>query len=319
MPSAELELSRGAADSSRLRDIAGEYPFESRFLAVDGGRMHFVDEGPRDAPPLLMLHGNPTWSFFYRRLVRVFRGELRAVAPDHIGCGLSDKPQDWRYTLEAHVDNVERLVLALDLTGITLVLHDWGGAIGMGLAQRQPRRIARLVILNTAAFASERMPLRIRVCRAPILGEFLVRRLNAFAGLAPRMALADPRKLSEIAREGLLLPYDSYANRVAIHAFVRDIPMSPRHPSFATLRAIEDGLALFRDRPACIVWGERDWCFDARFLEAWRARFPEAEVHALADTGHYILEESPAAVEEALRGFFARRPLAAAPGTRSRA
>lgn len=314
MASAAIEIERGAPGVSDPRDIAGEYPFAAHYLQVDGGRMHYVDEGRRDSPPLLFLHGNPTWSFYYRRLVRAFSGDHRAIAPDHIGCGLSDKPQHWRYALEAHVDNVERLVRSLYLTRITLVVHDWGGAIGMGFARRHPELIARLVILNTAAFVSRRMPWRIRLCRTPILGGFLVRRLNAFAGLAPRMALAHPEKLSALARAGLLLPYDSYANRVAIHRFVQDIPLTPRHPSFASLRAIDESLAQFADRPTCIVWGERDWCFSPHFRREWQARFPEAEVVLLPDTGHYLVEESPAEVEAALRAFFTRHPIAAPAG-----
>jgi haloalkane dehalogenase len=312
MASTTAEIGRASAPAATLEsaELAEEYPFAAHRMLVDGGLLHYVDEGRRDAPPLLMLHGNPTWSFFYRRLVRAFAGEQRAVVPDHIGCGLSDKPQHWTYTLEAHIANIERLVLALDLRDITLVLHDWGGAIGMGLAARQPQRIARLVIFNTAAFVSDRIPWRIGVCRAPLLGEFLVRRVNAFAGLAPRMALSQPEKLGARARRGLLFPYRSFADRVAIHRFVQDIPLSPRHPSFATLRAIDASLGQFRDRPTCIVWGERDWCFDASFLRVWRERFPEAEVHALPDTGHFLLEESPLEVEAALRAFFGRHPIA---------
>jgi haloalkane dehalogenase len=307
MTSAVVDIARGA-HAARRAAVASEYPFASHFVDVDGGRMHYVDEGERDAPPLLCLHGNPTWSFYFRRLVRAFSSDHRVVALDHIGCGLSDKPQRWTYTLAAHAENVERLVLALDLRDITLVVHDWGGAIGMGFARRRPERVARLVILNTAAFLG-RVPWRIRLCRAPFLGELLVRRWNAFAGLAPRMALAHPSKLDRAARDGLLLPYRSFEDRVAIQRFVEDIPTSPRHRSFAELAAIDASLAQFRDRPACIVWGERDWCFDASFLGEWRARFPEAEVHALPDTGHYLLEESPREVEAALRWFFARHPI----------
>jgi haloalkane dehalogenase len=257
-----------------------------------------------------MLHGNPTWSFTYRHLVKAFAGELRAIAPDHIGCGLSDKPQGWSYALQDHVDNLERLVLALDLERITLVVHDWGGAIGMGLARAQPERIARLVVLNSAAFLGP-VPWRIRLCRMPVLGEWLVRRANAFAGLAPRMALADPRRLSASARAGLLLPYDSYEHRVGVWSFVRDIPTRPTHRSHATVAAIDASLDVLRARPTCIVWGERDFCFTPRFRAEWQRRFPDAEVHALADVGHYVLEEAPARVEACLRGFFERHPLAA--------
>jgi haloalkane dehalogenase len=314
MATAALDADLADRTAPKLSAIAGEYPFAARYIDADGGRMHYIDEGHRAAAPLLCLHGNPTWSFYFRRIVHAFSADQRVVAPDHIGCGLSDKPQDWRYSLDAHIDNVERLVLALDLEDITLVLHDWGGAIGMGLAARRPERIARLVIFNTAAFVSRRIPWRIRVCKTPFLGAFLVRRLNAFAGLAPRMALAHPEKLSALARSGLLLPYDSFENRVAIHRFVQDIPLSERHPSFATLRAIDESLQHFRGLPACIVWGERDWCFDAHFRREWQARLPRAEVHVLPDTGHYLLEESPSEVESALRAFFARHPVAARAG-----
>jgi pimeloyl-ACP methyl ester carboxylesterase len=289
--------------------LSAEYPFEDRFLELPAGRMHYLDEGPRDAPPLLFVHGNPTWSFAWRRLVRAFRGELRCVAADHIGCGLSDKPQDWSYRLADHVGNLERLVLALDLRDLTLVMHDWGGAIGMGVARLHPGRIARLVLLNTAAFPGP-APLRIRACRAPIVGRFLVRRLNAFSGLAPRMAVA--RALGAPARAGMLLPYRSYADRVGIDAFVRDIPLAPGHPSWAELERIDRSLAQFRDRPACIVWGERDFCFTPAFRAQWQTRLPAAEVHPIANAGHWVFEDAPEELERILRAFLARHPIRAA-------
>ena len=308
MASRAAERAAHATPATRDASFAREYPFAPHFLDVDGGAMHYVDEGPRDAPPLLFLHGNPTWSFYFRRLIRAFSGEFRAVAPDHIGCGLSDKPQSWCYTLAAHVANVERLVLALDLRRITLVVHDWGGAIGMGLARRHPDRIARLVISNTAAFVDDHVPFRIRVCRAPWLGPLLVRRLNAFAGLAPRLALADPRKLASSAKAGLLLPYDSFANRVALAAFVRDIPLSVQHPSFPELAAIDGAIETFRDRPACIVWGERDWCFTTEFLDEFQRRFPHAETLRLPDAGHYVFEDAAEPILARVKEFLARLP-----------
>jgi len=290
-----------AQEASPLAGFAELYPFASHRLELDAGAYHYLDEGPRDGAPLLCVHGNPTWSFYWRRIVSGFRRTHRVVAPDHIGCGLSDKPQDWGYRLAEHVDNLERLVLALDLRRITLVMHDWGGAIGMGLALRQPERIARLVVTNTAAFPDARVPLRIRVCRAPLLGSFLVRRLNAFSGLLP--VFGTERRLAPEVRRGLLLPYDSYAHRVAVHGFVRDIPSSPEHESYPELERIEAGLATFRDRPTCIVWGERDWCFTPRFRQQWERRFPDARVHRIEDAGHLVLEDAPEEVEEVLRTF----------------
>jgi haloalkane dehalogenase len=292
-------MPRAAIDAS----LRAEYPFASHWLDAPAGRLHYLDEGPRGAPPLLMLHGNPTWSFYFRKLVRAFSGEFRCVVPDHLGCGLSDKPEGWRYDLEGHVENLERLVLELDLRTITLVLHDWGGAIGLGFARRHPDRIARLVVTNTAAFPGK-APLRLRVCRAPGVGPFLVRRLNAFAGLAPRLAVS--RRLDAEAKRGLQLPYRTAADRIAIAKFVQDIPLSPRHRSWGELSAIERSLPRFRQLPTCIVWGERDFVFTPRFREEWERRFPAAEVHRLPDAGHWLLEDAPDEVEAILRTFLSR-------------
>ncbi|MBI5364219.1 MAG: alpha/beta fold hydrolase [Planctomycetes bacterium] len=287
-------------------ELATEYPFTARFLDTPAGRLHYVDEGPRAAPVVLCLHGNPTWSFYWRALVRGLSDRWRVVALDHLGCGLSDKPEDWSYTLEAHVANVEALVEALALDRITLAVHDWGGAIGMGFARRHPALVQRLLITNTAAFASDRMPLRIRVCRTPLLGEFLVRRLNAFAGLAPRMASARRGGIPELARRGLLLPYDSSAHRVAIARFVQDIPMSSAHPSWNELAATDAAIASFAHLPACIAWGERDWCFSRPFFEEWKRRLPSAETELYPRAGHYLMEDEGDAVVRRARSFLER-------------
>lgn len=285
-----------------------EYPFASHWIEVDGGRMHYVDEGPKDGTPLLMVHGNPTWSFFYRQLIKAFSSEYRCVALDHIGCGLSDKPQDWRYDLVGHIQNLERLVLELDLREITLVVHDWGGPIGLGFARRHPERIARLVIMNTAAFVGP-MPLSLRVGRMPALGPFLIRRLNAFAGLAPRLAVVRP--LSKAARAGYALPYRRAADRVAIARFVQDIPLSPEDPSWRELETIEDSLERYRALSACIVWGERDFVFTPWFRAEWQRKLPPAAVCTIVDAGHWLLEDEPGQAEGFLRTFL-RTPLGVA-------
>lgn len=266
------------------------YPFDGHLLPVGLEQMHYLDEGSGD--PILMLHGNPTWSFYYRNLVRDLRGRFRCVAPDHIGCGFSTKPQKYRYTLEQHIDNVERLVEHLDLKKITLVVHDWGGAIGMGLATRQPARIDRIVVLNTAAFLSSRIPWRINVCRLPGFGALAIRGMNGFAGAAVFMATARRAGLPRNIRRGYLLPYRNWHDRVANLRFVQDIPMSAKHPSYATLAQIQDRLPLFKETPMLICWGAKDFCFDEGFLHRWQAEFPNAEAHLFADAGHYVLEDA---------------------------
>jgi cis-3-alkyl-4-acyloxetan-2-one decarboxylase len=290
--------------------FAEEYPFESHFLDVDGRAYHYLDEGPREGEALVFVHGNPTWSFFWRHLVRELRPRYRCIAPDHIGCGLSDKPAQFPYRLENHVEHLEKLVLELGLRRATLVLHDWGGPIGLGVAQRHPERFERLVLFNTAAFTGGRAPWRIRICRTPGLGAFAVRRLNAFARLATHLAIERPERMTPAVRRGYLAPYDSFEHRIATLRFVQDIPLSSAHPSWNFVRGIEASLGRWRTKPVCVIWGERDWCFTPSFRLQWQERLPEAEVHVAERAGHYVVEDAREDVLAWVRSFLARHPLA---------
>lgn len=272
--------------------LAHLYPFAPKsFLTPQGARLSYVDEGPRSDHAILMLHGNPTWSFYYRDLVKRLAPTQRCIVPDHVGMGLSAKPEDYDYSLSGRIADLEALVHARQLRSVDLVVHDWGGAIGFGFAAKKPDWIRRIVILNTAAFAINRIPARIAICKAPVIGPWLVRGANGFAGPATWMAM-HRRALTAEERRGYLFPYDSWANRVAVSAFVRDIPMLPSHPSWAVLAETEKGLAHFRDRRVLIIWGGRDFCFDDRFLARWREFLPAAVVHRIADAGHYVLEDA---------------------------
>jgi pimeloyl-ACP methyl ester carboxylesterase len=281
-----------------------EYPFESHEIRLDGFRYHYLDEGA--GPTLLFVHGNPTWSFAFRNVIKALSTSYRVLAVDHIGCGFSDKPQDYRYRLDQHVANLERFVTALDLREVTLVAHDWGGAIGMGVATRQPDRFARFVLFNTGAFRSRRMPLRIAVCRIPGLGALAIRGLNLFARAALRMAVAHPERLTPAVKRGYLAPYENWHDRVAILRFVEDIPLEPAHPSYATLVSIEESLATLRNRPMLLIWGERDWCFTGEFLAEFQRRFPLAETLRLPDAGHYVFEDAPEPIIARVQEFLAR-------------
>lgn len=265
------------------------YPFASHYAETSGGRQHYVDEG--EGPAVVMIHGNPTWSFYYRDLAKSLRGTNRVIVPDHMGCGLSDKPQDYPYTLRQHIDNLEHLLNdELQVQNFDLVVHDWGGAIGMGYAVRHPDRIRRLVILNTAAFLLDFCPWRIRVCRWPVVGPLAVRGLNGFARAATTMAVRTP--LSPEVRAGLLAPYDSWANRVAILRFVQDIPLRRSHPSWETVTDIQKQLHLLAEKPMLICWGMQDFCFTEAFLDIWQSYFPHARTHRFEDAGHYVLEDA---------------------------
>lgn len=283
-----------------------EYPFAPKsFRTPRGARMSFLDEGPRNDEAVVMVHGNPTWSYYYRHLVRTLAPTMRCVVPDHVGMGGSEKPQDYDYTLDTRIADLEALIGALSLKRVHLVVHDWGGAIGFGFAARHPKLIGRLVVLNTGAFAMDRIPWRIALCKIPFVGPFLVRGFNGFAWPATWMAMSR-RALSDDEKRGYLWPYDSWAHRVAVSAFVRDIPMDLAHRSRSTLDQVEAGLAQFREYPALIVWGGRDFCFNDLFLERWKTLFPGAAVHRLADAGHYVLDDGREEVVPLIRAFLLR-------------
>ncbi len=266
------------------------YPFEPKRHETGSGVMSYLDEGRGDEA-VVMVHGNPTWSFFYRNLVLGLRDRIRCIVPDHLGCGLSDKPQDFNYTLREHVANLGRLLDARQLRRIHLIVHDWGGPIGLGAALSLPEKLGRVVILNTAAFADNRVPWRIRLCRTPWLGEWLVRGANGFAWPATWMAVNRP--LPEQIRRGYLFPYDNWANRIATHRFVVDIPNQTDRDSDRALAEIEARLPILRDRSVRLIWGGRDFCFDRHYYERWRKILPEAASDYLESAGHYVLEDAP--------------------------
>jgi len=287
------------------------YPFADHYLNISGLRYHYLDEGFGE--PLVMLHGNPTWSFFYRNLVLGLRDAYRTVVPDHIGCGLSDKPDDSRYeySLRRRVADLETLLDHLGLrNNLTLILHDWGGMIGMALAHRHPEWIKRLIVFNTAAFPmpqGKRLPWSLWWCRLPLIGPLLVRGFNVFCRGALRYCVCKP--LPAEVRKGYLAPYDSWRNRIAILRFVQDIPLTVTDRGFDLVKAVADGLYRFASLPTLICWGERDFVFDHSFLEEWRRRFPFAEIHLFPDAGHYVLEDAGAEVLLRIRDFLRRHPL----------
>ncbi len=306
--------------TSRAREVlgplSGEFPFTPRFLAVRGHSMHYVDEGPGGAAVdrpgvVLCVHGNPTWSFYWRRIVEALSSEARVVAPDHLGMGLSSRvPGGVR--LAEHVDGLVDLIDQLDLDDITLVCHDWGGAIGFGAVLARRERFRSFVVTNTAAFPSSRIPRRIAACRIPLLGRIGVQGGNAFARAALHMTTVVP--LAKRACDGLIAPYDSWSNREQVWRFVQDIPMRPAHPSWATLCEIGEGLDSLRGLPMEIVWGMEDWCFSPEFKSAWEQRFPEAAVSELGGAGHYVNEDAPEAVIAAIRRVRAVDGRASGPG-----
>lgn len=281
-----------------LDEIKTEYPFKRNGFNINGNNMNYVDEG--QGHPVIMLHGNPTWSFYYRNLGKALKDNYRVIIPDHIGCGLSDKPQDYEYTLENHIQNLGKLVKSLGITKFSLIVHDWGGAIGMGYATRHPENISNIIIQNTAAFRSQEIPFSIRICKTPILGEPFVRAFNGFA--FPATFMASEKKLSSTIKKGYLLPYNNYRNRIATAKFVKDIPLSKNHRSYKTLEVIENNLNKMKC-PIMVLWGKKDFCFNDHFLDRWKEIYPEAIYKEFKNAGHYVLEDGGNEILEDVKGF----------------
>lgn len=261
--------------------------------------MHYVDQGHGPAT-ILCVHGNPTWSFYYRTIVQQQSSTARVIAVDHIGCGLSDKPEPYPYTLSQHISNLKHLIVTLDLRNIVLVVHDWGGAIGLGAAVELSERIKGLVILNTAAFPPPFIPWRIAACRIPVLGNAAMRGANLFAWAALFMTIHRLPRLDRDVAAGLIAPYDSWAHRVAIANFVGDIPTRPDQPTWQRLQQLEDSLPQLNDRAIEMVWGMRDWCFRPECLLRLQQLLPSAKVTKLDDVSHYVMEEASTEVNQAI-------------------
>ena len=286
------------------------YPFSPKsFDRGNGVRMSYIDEG--QVEPLVMVHGNPSWSFLYREVIKEFQSSFRTIAPDHIGCGLSDKPNDdkYSYKLKSRIDDLEALLEHLKVTeNINLMVHDWGGAIGMGYAVRHPDRIKRLIITNTGAFhmpSDMTFPWPLHTFKHCPTGEFLNRYFNAFSSIASITCSA--HGLPADVRKAFVAPYDSYESRVATTRFVQDIPLTPEDDSYSTLSEIDEGLEKLIERPMLILWGRRDFVFHRSFFREWLKRFPQASAHSFSGAGHYLLEDVFDKVKPLMRSFLTER------------
>ena len=284
------------------------YPFDSHFVELGDLRLHYVDEGSGEV--VVAVHGNPTWSFYYRELIKDLRSDHRVIVPDHMGCGLSDRPDDSRYsyTLESRIADFETLMGRLDLDEVNLVVHDWGGAIGCAWAGRNPERVKRLVILNTGAFhlpATKALPWQLWLVRNTPLGSGLVRGLNGFARGATRFGCTR-RPMPKEVRDAFCAPYDSWENRRAVLRFVEDIPLRPGDRGYDLVTEIAENLPRLAGKPVMICWGDKDFVFDRHFLAEWVRIFPDAELHRFPDGGHYILEDYADEIVPLVREFFKR-------------
>jgi haloalkane dehalogenase len=297
------------SDENTLCDI------ESHFIRIGDWNCHYLDEG--QGHPVIMLHGNPSWSFMYRKIVRHLRSDFRIIAPDHIGCGLSDKPgpDEYPYTLEARISDFEKFVDALNLKEpFSLMVHDWGGMIGFGYATRYPDRISRLIVCNTTAFhlpKGKSIHWTLRYTINSRLVRSLIHHLNLFARIASHVGCRMNPMPTQVRRL-YLKPYRKAKDRWAILRFVQDIPIYPDHPTYPVVSQIQRDLKRLREKPMLICWGERDFIFDTDFLIQWMRRFPRAAVQRFTLGGHYIIEDACDVIGPLVENFL-RAPLRDSP------
>ena len=287
------------------------YPFKSNYFDLKGFKYHYLDEGEGD--PLLMIHGNPTWSFYFRRLVKELSKNYRAIAVDHIGCGLSDKPDisKYDYRLKSRINNLDSLIDYLNPNKkLTLIMHDWGGMIGMAFALRHREKIGRLVIMNTAAFLppeKKKLPFRLWLIRnCKLFAKTAVQGFNIFSYAA--LFMASFKGLSKEVKAGLKAPYNSWQNRIATLKFVQDIPLTEKDPSYHIVKKTDDNLYKLSGIPMLICWGKHDFVFDDTYLKEWKLRFPKAIVHYFTHAGHYVLEDEPDKICAAVKTFLKNNP-----------
>jgi pimeloyl-ACP methyl ester carboxylesterase len=270
--------------------------------------MHYVDEGRRDGRPVVLLHGNPTWGYLYRNFIPpLVEAGCRAIVPDHLGFGRSEKPRDPElYRVPRHVRRLDALLESLDLRGAVVVPQDWGGPIGLYWATQHPERVDGLFILNTWAhgFRPEALPpgkdkiplpLPLRLFRTPIVGEVLVKGLDAFKrGFLLGQGIRHQDRLTPTIKRAYRDVHQGWSDRTPILVFPREIPVTGAGPVAAMNAEIEKGLQRdFRSKPVHIMWAMKDIAFLPEFLDTlWLDTFPDATVTKLEDAGHYLQEDA---------------------------
>jgi len=307
-------------DRDSPRPYGPLYPFRSRFVTVgrgtatggtQGHRMHYVDEG--SGPVVVCLHGNPTWGFLFRNLIAALRDDFRVIVPDHVGCGLSDQPGDVCFRAGDRIGHLENLLAELGVGRFSLVMHDWGGPLGTGLAVRRPADVERLVYFNTTLAEMALLPGMIRRAAAPVIGRLLTQDTMRFLKLLTSFGVV--QAMPEEVKRGYLRPYRSRADRRAIWGFVQDIPFSPSHPTAPLMDDMVARLPTLADTPVKIIWGMKDPCFHPGILRQVAAWFPQADVVRIPDASHLVLEDAPGQSIAAVREFLGPAPVVAPAAT----
>lgn len=275
-----------------------EYPFDPKGFETAVGTMRYVDEG--DGAPIVMVHGNPYWSFEYRGLIRRFAPTNRCIAPDHIGFGLSDKPADWDYLPEHHADNLESLLESLDLNDITLVVNDWGGPIGISYAIAHPSRVKQIVITNTWCWSvsGDWYYRGFSGFMGGLIGKYLILRRNFFARTIVRAVFGDRTKLTPLLHRHITAPLSTPGKRRGSWVFPREITGSSQW-----LAGLWSAREFLRGKVTLIAWGMKDIAFREKELATWVETFPEARVVRFPETGHFVADEASEELGREMEAF----------------
>lgn len=292
--------------------IKQHYPFDSNYFKQDQFDYHYLDEGNGD--PVIMVHGNPSWSFYYRNLVKDLKSDYRCLVPDHIGCGFSSKPSadQYDYHFETRANDFAKWIDSLKLDQkVNLVVHDWGGPIGLLWATQNPERVNKIVILNTTGFLlppGKKLPPALKLIRDTWLGKFLVKGLNAFS-VGASLVGCKRKVMSKELRDCYQAPYNSWDNRVATYEFVHDIPLDENDRGYGLGTKLEKDLVKLADKEILFCWGMKDFVFDHHFLNHFQTIFPKAKTIKYPDCGHYVLEDAAPEIIEEIKGFLKHEPI----------
>ncbi|WP_407354834.1 alpha/beta fold hydrolase [Methanolobus sp. WCC5] len=277
-----------------------EYPFRSHFFRTSVGDMHYVDEGEGD--PVVFIHGNPSWSFEFRGLIKELSKTHRCIAPDHIGFGLSDKPGHFSYLPVDHAANLDAFLESLDLENITLLFGDWGGPIGLSYALSHPEKVKNIVITNTWMWSvrSDWYYQAFSNFVGGPIGRYLIKKHNFFANNVVRSVFGDKNKLTPNIHKHYLMPLDDPEKRKGSWVFPGQIIGSSDW-----LQSMWDKRDVLKDKNILIAWGMKDIAFRKKEMDRWAGAFPDAKVIRFRNAGHFISEEEPGELISAIRGYFA--------------
>lgn len=277
-----------------------EYPFQPYYFSTEAGKLHYIAEGA--GAPIVMVHGTPVWSFLYRNMIRNLSKEFRCIAPDHLGFGLSGKPKHWKYSPEAHADNLAQLIDYLQLKNIILIVHDFGGPIGLSYALKYPENVQKVVMFNIWMWPLDEYPdiAKAGKIAAGSFGRFLYKYFNFSPKVLIRQAFYDRRKLTKRLHQQYIKPFPTPGTRQGPIKLAKHLLASGDW-----YKILWQQREKLRDKPVLVIWGVKDKFLDMRLLKRWEETLPQAEFVEL-EAGHFVQEEKSREVSDNLHAFLAK-------------